>query len=258
MTGALPPSSRCVRLVPFTAAAEHLLAARDRTRERDHRHLGLRDQRRADGVAATADDVDDARRKQLRADGGELERRERRLLGRLEHHGVARGERRRHLPGRHHQWIVPGRDRRDHADGIAADHAGEARQIFARDRAMHRARSAREEAEHIGDRGDLVVQRRVQRLAAVLRFEARELHGLGFDAIGELQQQRAAILRHGRGPARKSFRGRFHSRGDLLLRGLGHLRDDLAGGGIEHAELVALAFDQLAVNEQFRVHRRAS
>ena len=94
MTGALPPSSRCVRLVPFDRGREHLLAARDRAGQRDHRDLGLRDQRRADGVAAAADHVDDAGRKQLRADRRELERGERRLLRGLEHHGVAGGERR--------------------------------------------------------------------------------------------------------------------------------------------------------------------
>ncbi len=47
---------------------------------------------------------------------GELQRRQRRLLGGLEDHGVAAGERRCQLPGHHHQRVVPRRNRADDAD----------------------------------------------------------------------------------------------------------------------------------------------
>ena len=46
-------------------------------------------------------------------------RRERRLLGGLEHDRAARGERRRELPGRHHQREVPRDDLADDADRFA-------------------------------------------------------------------------------------------------------------------------------------------
>ena len=52
---------------------------------------------------------------------GELERRDRRRLGRLQHDRVARRQRRADLPDRHHQRVVPGRDLADHADRLAAD-----------------------------------------------------------------------------------------------------------------------------------------
>ena len=237
---------------------QHLLAADDRAGQRDHGHFGLRDERRTHGVPAAADDVDDAWRKQLRAYCRQFERGERRLLGRFEHHGVARGQCRPHLPGSHHEWIVPRRDRSDHAQGIAANHAGETRKIFAGQCAVHRASSPGEETKHVGDRGYLVVQRGVQWFAAILRFEARKFHGLPLDAVCQFQQQRAAVFRDRRRPAGKGFRRGFHGGGDLFFGRFGHLRDDFTGSRIQHPQLVTLAFDQLAVNEQFRVHRRAS
>ena len=45
--------------------------------------------------------------------------RQRRLLGRLEHDGAARGQSRAELPGRHQQREVPGDDLTDHADRLA-------------------------------------------------------------------------------------------------------------------------------------------
>jgi hypothetical protein len=66
-------------------------------------------------VAVAGDDVDDARRQAgLAADLGEQQRRERRELGRLEHHRVAGRQRRRDLPGQHQQREVP-------RDDLAAD-----------------------------------------------------------------------------------------------------------------------------------------
>ena len=189
----------------------------------------------------------------------ELERGERRLLGGLEHHGVAGGQRRAQLPGGHHQWIVPRRDGGDHADGIAADHAGEARQVFTGHRAVHGAARAGEEAEHIGDGRNLVVERGRQRFAAVLRFERGEVRRLRPRCDRRVS---AAGWRDPSAPWRPSRQRPSAAASTAALTcsfvGLGHLRDDLAGGRIEHVLLVPLALDQLAVNEQFRVHRRAS
>ena len=49
----------------------------------------------------------------------EVERRQRRLLGRLEHHRAAAGQRRAELPRRHQQREVPGDDLADDADRLA-------------------------------------------------------------------------------------------------------------------------------------------
>ena len=60
------------------------------------------------GVAGAGDDVDDARRQVgLLADLGEQQRGQRRGLGRLEHDGVAAGQRRGDLPRQHQQREVP-------------------------------------------------------------------------------------------------------------------------------------------------------
>src|SRR5204863_6447651 len=63
------------------------------------------------GAAVAGDDVDDTGRQLgLAQDVAEVESRERRRLGRLEHDGVPGGQRRRDLPGQHQQWEVPGDD----------------------------------------------------------------------------------------------------------------------------------------------------
>ena len=106
---------------------EHLLARRDVAGQRDHRDLRMIDDRGADGFAAPDDDVDDAGGKDLGDQPRELERGQRRLLRGLQHDRIAARERWRKLPRRHHQRIVPWRDRPDDSDGIAADHRRMAR-----------------------------------------------------------------------------------------------------------------------------------
>ena len=154
----------------------------------------------------------------------ELQRRQRRLLGRLEDDGVAAGERRRELPRRHHQRVVPRRDRADDADRIAPDHRGMAGQVLARRRAMHGAHRAGEEAEAVDDRRHLVVQHADARLAAVQRLERGERLGLAFDGVGELQQQRRALRRRRARPGREGLLRGVDGRVDLLKRGFREAR----------------------------------
>ena len=73
----------------------------------------------AAGAAVARHDVDDARRHaRLAAEVGEQERGERRVLGGLQHHRVARGQRRSDFPGGHQQRIVPGYDAGHHPPGL--------------------------------------------------------------------------------------------------------------------------------------------
>ena len=141
-------------------------------------------------LAAPEDDIDDAFGKDVGDELGELQHGERRLLGRLDHDGVAAGERRRQLPGRHHQRIVPRRDRGDDADRIAPDHRRVARQILAGDRAVHDAHRAREEAEAVDDRRDLVAEHGVDAACRNSAPPARRSLGVRLDAVGELEQGR--------------------------------------------------------------------
>ena len=94
-----------------------------RARERDPPHEGVCRERGADLLADALHDVEDARRKAgLHDEVGEQRARERRPLGRLEHHGAPGGQRGRRLPRREHERRVP---RRDHDRGAArhAEHA---------------------------------------------------------------------------------------------------------------------------------------
>ena len=113
MLAALPPSSRVSRLpVPATACGD---AAADLggAGERDLVDPVVVDQR-GPGLARAGDDVDDARRQVgLLADLGEQQGGQRCRLRRLQHHGVAAGQRRRDLPRQHEQREVP----RDHLAG---------------------------------------------------------------------------------------------------------------------------------------------
>ena len=171
---------------------EHLLSGRDRSGERDHPHRRCRYERLTDLVAATEHDVGHAGRQQITDQLEEAQRRERRDLRRLEHERVARCQRRRHLPGRHHQRVVPRRDLRDDADRIAANHrcwpAGTGRRRIHRGTAPRRRRT-----EHARRWRDLVVQRRRVRFAAVVRSSQRQLLAMRFDAIGDLREHRGAI-----------------------------------------------------------------
>ena len=133
MTGALPPSSRCVRLTDLAAACSTFLPVATSPVIEIMVIFGVVDQRVADALAAPEHDVDHAFGQDVGERLGELQRRQRRLLGRLEDHGVAAGDRRRQLPRHHHQRIVPRRDRGDDADRVAPDHRGVARQVFAGD-----------------------------------------------------------------------------------------------------------------------------
>ena len=95
-------------------------------------------------------------------DLGEQQRRQRRRLGGLEDRGVAAGERRRELPGRHQQREVPRHDLPDDAhrrDRAAADAVAEL------------VRPARVVEEVRRGERDVDVARLAQRLAAVQRLD---------------------------------------------------------------------------------------
>ena len=123
-------------------------------------HVRVADDARADRLAVAGDHVQDARREDLRGELRQAQRRQRRLLGRLEHDDVAGRERRRDLPDGHHQRVVPGRDLADDPDRLAADHRRVAAHVLAGRAALEHARRAGEEAEVVGGDRHLVARRR--------------------------------------------------------------------------------------------------
>ena len=78
---------------------------------------GCAHQRLAGLLAGAGDDAHHAGRQHLEG-RGQLERRERRLVGRLDDHRVAGRQRRRHLPRHEQQRIVERHDRRHHAERL--------------------------------------------------------------------------------------------------------------------------------------------
>ncbi len=85
-----------------------------RPREGDLGDVGVLDQALAADRARSRHDVEHALGQAgLERDALELDRRQRRELGGLEHDRVGRRQRRRHLPGGDHQREVPGRDHPD-------------------------------------------------------------------------------------------------------------------------------------------------
>ena len=120
MAGDLPPSSSDHLLQVAGRRLDDQLADLGRAGERDLVDVGMRGERGAGGLAEAGDDVDDARREAgLHDQLAEAQRRERRLLGGLQHDGAAGGQRRRELPGRHQQREVPRDDLADDADRLA-------------------------------------------------------------------------------------------------------------------------------------------
>ncbi|EAU67297.1 hypothetical protein STIAU_4929 [Stigmatella aurantiaca DW4/3-1] len=228
---------------------EHLLARGHVPGERNHAHLRLADERRPHRLPASRHHVDDAGRKQARDELGQLQQRQRCLLRGLDDHRVARGHRGAQLPCRHHQRVVPRGDGGHHAHRIPANHAGVARGVLPRGQARHAARRAREEAEHVGHRRNLIVEGRGVRLAAVARLQPGEVRSLGLDGIGELEQQRGAILRGRARPGGEGLLRRLHRRLNLRRRGLRHAGDHLAGGRGEDVLHRALARHELPVDE---------
>ena len=206
-TGALPPSSRWTRLSAVRRGLGDPLAGRRRAGEADHLHVGVGDQLGAGRLAVAADRVEDARRQDVRAPLGELQRRHRRRLGGLEDHRVAGGQGRADLPDRHHQRVVPGGDLADHADRLAADEGGVALHVLAGGAALQAAGRAGEEAQVVGHHRHLVLEHGAARLAGVGGLEVGDLLAALLDQVGHPQQRPGALARRRRRPAVEGLLG---------------------------------------------------
>jgi hypothetical protein len=107
-------------------------------------------------------------------------------------------------------------------------------QVLARERPLHGAHRAGEEAEAVDDGGDLVAQDQIARLAAIERLEGREGFRLRLDPVGELQEQGRALGRGGARPRGEGPVGGGDRRVDLVGGGFGQLHHRVAGARIEN------------------------
>ena len=146
----------------------------------------------------------------------EPQRRQRRLLGRLQDDRAARGERRGDLPDRHQQREVPGDDLRADADRLA--------QRVARAGRGPRPGSSRPRSWSASRRSSAGARPRPatspfaagERLAVVERLELGELVAVGLDQLGEAVDQPGAL--RGRDLAQRAPRRRAARRGDGARR----------------------------------------
>ena len=239
MNGALPPSSsetfftvlRALRHqeLPDLGRAGEAELADDRVR----RQLAA-DHRRVLGVAGDDVEARPSARPARSASSHERERRERRLLGRLQHHRAAGGERGRGLARDHRRGEVPRRDPGGDADRLL-DHD---------DAPVGRRRRDRVAVDALGLLAEpLEERRRVGDLAARL---GERLALLGGDQAARAPPGARASGRRSAGgsarapcgaPARPDRRARPpRSPGGSPRRRARHVRDHLAGRGIPDCE----------------------
>ncbi len=144
--------------------------------------------------AEAVDHVDHAGRQQVTDHLHQLEDRGRGLLGGLEHHAVAGGQRRGQLPGGHQQRKVPGDDLANDAQrlvevighGVGVDIGGGA---------FLGANAAGEVAEVVHRQRNVGVQGLTHRLAVVPALGHRQRLQVGLDALSDLQKDIAALAR---------------------------------------------------------------
>ena len=209
------------------------------------------DEVRAGGRAVGRDDVDRAGGEaDLGRELGDPQHAERRLRVRLEDDGATGRERRRELPDRHEQRVVPGDDLRADADRLlqrVAEQRAADRVRAAGDRADDRA----EEAEVLDRAGQLGLDGR-DRLADVARLELRELLAVRDDRIGQRVQQAGALVRRRLPPwaVQRGARG-VDCTVDVGLAGHRRAGQRLAGGRlVEVADLARRGLDDLAPDEE--------
>ena len=199
------------------------------------------DECRAGRLAHAVDDIDDTvRETRLAGELGHPERRERRLLGRLEHDRVPAGQGGSPLPREHQQREVPGDDLADHSDGLPQG----IREEVATDRdgpAFDLVGPAGVIPERVADPFHVPLGIR-DRLAAVERLEGCQVGGVLLDQVGQLEQEFPLFGGvHGAPGARLQRPSRRLHRPVDVGRARGRdLRDDIARGRVIRLKLAAI------------------
>jgi hypothetical protein len=185
---------------------------------------------------------------------GQRERRQRRLLGRLDDHRAAGGQRRRDLARDHRDRKVPRRDRRAHADRLADDERALAR-VGARDRlAVGAARFFGKPLDEGGAVDDFAA-RLGERLALLGGHDARQVVGMLQHQVEPAQQHRVALLRALRAPrGRSALRSRDRGRG-VDGAEVGRLRQLAPGRRVADRE-ARRAADPFAVDQAVGLQQR--
>ena len=163
----------------------------------------------------------------------ELERGQRRQLGRLQDDGVAGRQGRRDLPRRDDQREVPGDDQADYPEWLAEGHVDAAGD---RDRLSEQplGRSG-VVAEGLDDHGHLAARVR-DRLAGVARLQRRELLAPAVERIRQPVQQQRPIAGRDRTPAGERAQRALDRCIRLLRAGFRNFGQDLLGRRLDHGD----------------------
>ncbi len=141
---------------------------------------------RAGGFAVTGNDVDHAVGEAgFLGQLADAQRRQRRLLGRLEHDRASRRQRRAPLPRLHQQREIPGDDLPDHADRLMTGVA-EIRAVDRDGLAFDLVGPAGIVAVAIDRQRQIGGSAVVDRLAVVQRFQRGQFFEILFDQVGQL------------------------------------------------------------------------
>ncbi len=156
-------------------------------------HQGVADERLPDFSAEAGDDVEDAcgETRQFHQ-GGQFQQRARRVLRRLDHHGVARCKRRRDLPYRQGERRVPRCDCRDHTQGFVLDVVEDAGLVDRHHRALDLVCQARVIVKPLRNVLDLPADLCNELAVVALLGLCKDVDVLAHQ-VGKLAQQGAAL-----------------------------------------------------------------
>ena len=228
----------------------HALSDRRGAGERDHRDVRVADQGLADDSTRSGEDVDDPGRDACgQCVLGDHQRGERGDLGGLEDDRVPRRDGGQDLPHGHLQRVVPGGDRADDADRLAADRGGVRPVVLGLRHAVEDPGSTGEEPDVVDGAGDVELACQLDRLAGLGGLGARVLVGAGLHPVSEGKQGCRALPRRRARPA-----GVRPPRGRDGGVHIGHRRltqrgDDRSIRGVEDLDAPAAARHMATVDE---------
>ena len=191
--------------------------------------------------AEAVDDVDDAGRQDVGDQFHDDQDAKRCLLGRLQHHAIAGGKRRRELPGRHQDREIPRNDLADDAERFV-EMIGDRVLVDLRDAAFLGAHDAGEIAQMVDDQRHVGMRRLADRLAVVERLDQRQQIEIAFHLVGDPVQDARALLDRGLAPGVLGLMRGIERELDVGRRGAGDLTEPLAGDRARIVEI--LAFDR--------------
>ncbi len=249
IAGALPPSSSDTGQDALGRRPHRDPAHLGRARERDLRDPRVLHQRAAALLAVAGEDVQHAVGQVLGGDLGHPQHAQRRVLGRLEHERVAGAQRHRDLQRGQHHGSVPGDDRGDDPERLAArvaEHVLAQRQRLA----LLLARDAAVVAEDVGRHRGLATGLGPDRVAGLGRDRLRELLADRGQILGDLQQRDAAVPRRLPAPLRKRLGRGLHRTVHVLGRPARDGAERLAPGRVLDLDPVSTGrVDPLAADQ---------